>query len=150
MESAVFFAIWYFIDLHHLPFTIKCLPLQRINKKIMKQIKNIVFDFGGVVIGLDREQAVKAFERIGVREADSLLGKYHQQGIFQEVENGNIDAETFRCELSKICGKELTYRDGLREIEYEDIKRANRLMYITAFLCELLSVAVMSLVLILI
>lgn len=67
----------------------------------MKQIKNIVFDFGGVVIGLDREQAVKAFERIGVREADSLLGKYHQQGIFQEVENGNIDAETFRCELSK-------------------------------------------------
>lgn len=39
--------------------------------------------------------------------------------------------------------------DGLREIEYEDIKRANMLMYITAFLCELLSVAVMSLVLIL-
>lgn len=39
--------------------------------------------------------------------------------------------------------------DGLREIEYEDIKRANRLMYITAFLCELLSVAVMSLGLIL-
>lgn len=39
--------------------------------------------------------------------------------------------------------------DGLREIEYEDIKRANRLMYITAFLCELISVAVMSLVLIL-
>lgn len=39
--------------------------------------------------------------------------------------------------------------DGLREIEYEDIKRANRLMYITAFLCELLSVAVMGLVLIL-
>lgn len=39
--------------------------------------------------------------------------------------------------------------DRLREIEYEDIKRANRLMYITAFLCELLSVVVMSLVLIL-
>ena len=39
--------------------------------------------------------------------------------------------------------------DGLREIEYEDIKRANRMMYITAFLCELISVAVMSLVLIL-
>lgn len=39
--------------------------------------------------------------------------------------------------------------DGLREIEYEDIKRANRLMYITAFLCELLSVAVMSFILIL-
>ena len=40
--------------------------------------------------------------------------------------------------------------DRLREIEYEDIKRANRLMYITAFLCEFLSVAGMSLILILI
>ena len=25
----------------------------------MKQIKNIVFDFGGVIISFDREQAVK-------------------------------------------------------------------------------------------
>ena len=49
----------------------------------MKQIKNIVFDFGGVIIGIDRNQAVKAFERIGVKDADSLLDKYHQQGIFQ-------------------------------------------------------------------
>lgn len=77
----------------------------------MKQIKNIVFDFGGVIISFDCDQAVKAFQQIGVKEADSLLGKYHQQGIFQEVENGNMDAETFRRELSKICGKELTYKE---------------------------------------
>lgn len=77
----------------------------------MKQIKNIVFDFGGVIIGIDRNQAVKAFERIGVKDADSLLDKYHQQGIFQEVENGNMDAETFRCELSKMSGKMLTYEE---------------------------------------
>lgn len=80
-------------------------------KDIMEHIKNIVFDFGGVVISFDRDRAVEAFERIGVKEADSLLGKYHQQGIFQEVENGNMDAETFRRELSKICGKSLTYKE---------------------------------------
>lgn len=77
----------------------------------MKQIKNIVFDFGGVIISFDRDLAVEAFQKIGVEEADSLLGKYHQQGIFQEVENGNMDAETFRRELSKIAGKELTYKE---------------------------------------
>ena len=71
MESAVFFAIWYFIDLHHLSFTIKCLPLRRINKKVMKQIKNIVFDFGGVSLALIVNRRVKDVERIGVREADS-------------------------------------------------------------------------------
>ena len=63
MESAVFFAIWYFIDLHHLSFTIKCLPLRRINKKVMKQIKNIVFVFGGGIYSLDPVNGFKGFER---------------------------------------------------------------------------------------
>ena len=41
-----------------------------------------------------------------------------------------------QCILGKLVKKKYI-GDGLREIEYEDIKRANRLMYITAFLCEL-------------
>lgn len=77
----------------------------------MEQIKNIVFDFGGVIIGIDRDKAVAAFQRVGVKEADTLLDKYHQRGIFLEVENGNMDAEAFRSELSRICGKELTYQE---------------------------------------
>ena len=77
----------------------------------MKEIKNIVFDFGGVLIGIDRDKAVKAFQEAGVKEAEQLLGEYHQQGIFQEVEDGRMDAETFRKELSGMCGKELTYKE---------------------------------------
>ena len=71
----------------------------------MKEIKNIVFDFGGVLIGIDRDKAVKAFQEAGVKEAEQLLGEYHQQGIFQEVEDGRMDAETFRKELSGRCVK---------------------------------------------
>jgi adenosylcobinamide-phosphate synthase len=33
--------------------------------------------------------------------------------------------------------------DSLRKVEYEDIRRANKLMYMTAFICEILCVAVM-------
>ena len=33
--------------------------------------------------------------------------------------------------------------DALRKVEYEDIKRANRLMYVTAWLCEMLCLSVM-------
>ena len=36
----------------------------------MKQIKNIVFDFGGVVIGLDREQVVAFGD--GLNDVDML------------------------------------------------------------------------------
>ena len=77
----------------------------------MRQIKNIVFDFGGVIIDIDRDRAVKKFIEIGVRDADNLLDKYHQKGIFLEVEDGRIDAESFRLKLSESCGKELTYKE---------------------------------------
>lgn len=36
--------------------------------------------------------------------------------------------------------------DSLREVEYEDIKRVNRLMYITAWLCEIICLILMVLV----
>lgn len=38
-------------------------------------IKNIVFDFGGVIAPLSREQAVKAFERIGLADANEKKSK---------------------------------------------------------------------------
>lgn len=77
----------------------------------MKQIRNIVFDFGGVIIDIDRNSAVEKFIGIGVKDADRLLDAYHQKGIFLEVEDGRIDAEEFRQKLSLLCGKELTYKE---------------------------------------
>ena len=41
----------------------------------MRQIKNVVFDFGGVIIDIDRDCAVKKFVEIGVKDADNLLDK---------------------------------------------------------------------------
>lgn len=38
--------------------------------------------------------------------------------------------------------------EALREVEYEDIKRANRLMYVTAWLCEMLCLSVMTIFLV--
>ena len=44
-------------------------------------IKNIVFDFGGVIVDIDRDKAVQAFIKIGLADADTRLDKYHQTGI---------------------------------------------------------------------
>jgi 5-amino-6-(5-phospho-D-ribitylamino)uracil phosphatase len=88
-----------------------CLLLQKYTSLLveMEQIKNIVFDFGGVIVNLCRETAVKKFVEIGVTNADELLDAYHQTGLFLEAEDGTLTAEEFRVKLSAVAGKELTY-----------------------------------------
>lgn len=74
-------------------------------------IKNIVFDLGGVIFKIDKNQAIRRFNEVGVIEAASYLDAYHQVGIFGELESGKITAEQFRCRLSELSGKELTLED---------------------------------------
>lgn len=71
-------------------------------------IKNIVFDFGGVVVALSYEQAVKRFEEIGLKDARRHLDPFHQTGVFGQLEMGQIDKEAFRQELSRLIGREVT------------------------------------------
>ncbi|WP_027456148.1 HAD family hydrolase [Xylanibacter brevis] len=72
-------------------------------------IKNIIFDLGGVVITLDQSQAIRRFEALGLKDAAQRLDAYTQEGIFGDLEGGRIDAETFRLELSKLVGNEVTH-----------------------------------------
>lgn len=74
----------------------------------MAKIKNIVFDLGGVIIDLNRDCSLERFKEIGVANIEEYLDPYKQRGIFLELENGGVDLEEFRVELSKIVGKSLT------------------------------------------
>lgn len=67
------------------------------NKSIvnMDGIKNILFDMGGVLIDLDRLQAVKAFESLGFKDINDYLGDYGQKGAFLELEDGKISEAEF-------------------------------------------------------
>lgn len=67
-------------------------------------IKNLLFDLGGVIIDIDRNRCVEALEKLGVADADSLLGKYVQSGIFADLESGNISAAEFRDALRRHAG----------------------------------------------
>lgn len=71
-------------------------------------IKTIIFDLGGVIITLSQPQAVRRFEELGLKDAEARLDPYTQQGIFGDLEGGRIDAETFRQELSRLVGREVT------------------------------------------
>ncbi|MEY8684925.1 HAD family hydrolase [Bacteroides sp. AN502(2024)] len=74
-------------------------------------IKNIVFDFGGVIVDIDRDKAVQAFSKLGLADADTRLDKYHQTGIFQELEEGKLSADEFRKQLGDLCNRPLTMEE---------------------------------------
>lgn len=76
-------------------------------------IKNIVFDFGGVIFDLAYEQAVESFRRIGLTDADQRLDRYHQRGIFEELESGRISMDAFREQLGQMCHRALTHDEVL-------------------------------------
>jgi putative hydrolase of the HAD superfamily len=64
--------------------------------KNLREIKNIVFDFGGVLINLDRQRCVDAFIRLGLKDIDSMIGNYAQTGLFLALERGEVSPSDFR------------------------------------------------------
>lgn len=72
-------------------------------------IKNIVFDFGGVIADLDKQKAVEAFKSLGIQEAEKYLDPYLQSGPFLEVENGKTDAAGFIAAMQELSGRELSF-----------------------------------------
>lgn len=77
-------------------------------------IKNVVFDLGGVVIDLKRERAVSELERLGLSEAGELLGLYRQEEPFLGLETGNKTAGEVFDLLRKRC------RPGVTDTEITD------------------------------
>lgn len=79
-----------------------------------KLIKNVIIDLGGVVIDLDRDKCVKAFEKLGLDNVDSMLDLYRQEEPFLSVETGRITAAEFYDQLRSLTGKNST------DIEFEN------------------------------
>ncbi len=74
----------------------------------MKKIKNLIFDLGGVVIDLARENAVAALSALGIEGVDDLLGLYRQKDPFLSLETGNITEAEFFEEVRKLCNTEVS------------------------------------------
>ena len=62
--------------------------------------KAIVFDLGGVLIDLDFDRSILAFEEVlGYGKIRELLDLSHQKGIYGDMEAGLITADEFRAEV---------------------------------------------------
>lgn len=75
-------------------------------------IKDIIFDFGGVLTLIDTDKALQRFREIGVPNPEEFINPYLQNGPFFLLENGDISAEEFCDELTKICNRKVTFEDA--------------------------------------
>jgi putative hydrolase of the HAD superfamily len=71
-------------------------------------IKNIIFDLGGVIIELDNLNSLKRFQKLGLNWDNQALDLYHQKGVMKELEQGKITAEQFAEKLSIEAGKHIS------------------------------------------
>jgi epoxide hydrolase-like predicted phosphatase len=72
------------------------------------QIKNIIFDWGGVITDLDFNASIKAFKRYGL---DSFIEQYNikfQKDFYTKLELGIISPEEFRTQLRKLIPNQIT------------------------------------------
>jgi haloacid dehalogenase superfamily, subfamily IA, variant 3 with third motif having DD or ED len=73
-------------------------------------IKNLIIDFGGVLVDLDRSRCIDSFKSIGVDCIEEMLNPYYQRGLLMKLENGDITTDEFHEELRMTIGKDITDR----------------------------------------
>ena len=52
-----------------------------------KNIKNVVFDLGGVLLNLDLQRTIDAFKEAGFEDVEKQIRAFNHQGIFQQFQN---------------------------------------------------------------
>lgn len=97
-------------------------------------IKNVIFDLGGVVIDLDRDRAVRALGELGLEGADEMLGLYGQKEPFFGLETGERAAGEFFDEMRSrmregVTDKEITnaFNEFLVELPTKRLEMLRRM-----------------------
>ena len=75
----------------------------------MEAIKNLIIDFGGVIINLTRNRCIEAFESLGVKDIrEQIVNNYQHKDLFMQVEIGSITTAGFRDGIRRLSGQALT------------------------------------------
>lgn len=73
-----------------------------------KGIKNLLVDFGGVLINLDRQRCIENFRNLGLENVEEQLGLYNQKGFFMQQERGLVTSAEFRNGIRDLMEKPAT------------------------------------------
>ena len=64
--------------------------------EILKGIKNIIFDLGGVLLNIDPQKTIDAFCQLGMPQLVGDKGHSYDHPIFYQMEQGRISSDEFR------------------------------------------------------
>ena len=69
----------------------------------MKQnVKNIIFDLGCVLVGLDKQRCVRAFEQIGAENVVAYVRDHRTADLFLDIETGRMTTDEFCDEVRRM------------------------------------------------
>ncbi|HRN79066.1 MAG TPA: HAD family phosphatase [Ferruginibacter sp.] len=57
--------------------------------------KNIVFDLGGVLININYQRTIQAFQQLGFPNFEEMYSQFKANRLFEQLETGHISEETF-------------------------------------------------------
>lgn len=71
---------------------------------MLKNIKNIIFDYGNVIFKIDFKRTQKAFEDLGIENVEAFFAHKSHHSIFDQFETGEISAAQFRDGIRDLVG----------------------------------------------
>lgn len=74
----------------------------------MENIKNIIFDLGGVFLNIDFQKTNEAFEKLGVAGFADYFNQHHADALFEHLETGKIAEDDFYEAFRKETQTQLT------------------------------------------
>ena len=82
-------------------------------QNIVSEIKNIIFDLGGVIINLDIPKTISEFNKLSTKPFESIYNQLQQTPIFDLFDKGKINESDFFSELKKYLNPDTTDNDIL-------------------------------------
>src|SRR4030042_2236363 len=74
----------------------------------LKNIKNLIFDLGGVILDIDVERTIRGFRKAGMQHINPEEIVFSSYPFFEKYETGMISTDAFRDELRRITLNHLT------------------------------------------
>src|SRR5438270_9161329 len=75
----------------------------------MQNIRNIIFDLGGIFLNIDFKKTEQAFQQLGIRDFRSMFSQHHADNLFQLLETGKVSPEEFHHSFVQRTGVDLSY-----------------------------------------